>query len=150
MRLALLSLVISACAGAAQPGAALPDAPDAARSAPDAAPVAAPTPPALRVDDADAPPPAVTPEPTMRVTATASRLPGGEVALDLRSEGWPGRGESPALLIGDRRVEDSEHTHPTVLRFVVPADVAWIAGTPASVAYGDDEVARFELPEVAP
>ena len=85
----------------------------------------------------------------MRVVATAVRLGSGEIALDLRSEGWPGRGESPALVLGDRRFEDSEHTHPTVLRFTVPADAPLAAGAPAAVAYGDDVVARFELPEVA-
>lgn len=151
MRLMILPLLAAACAGSAQPGAALPEPAPATRSAPDIAPVASPqAEPGVRGDDVASPPPALTPEPTMRVTATASRLSTGEIAVDLQSDGWPGRAENPALVIADQRFEDSEHTHPTALRFVLPADVTWVAGAPASVAYGDDEVARVELPEVAP
>lgn len=81
----------------------------------------------------------------MHVEVRLVALSEGRVAVDLTSEGWPGRAMGPELVSGDLRVDTAEHLHPTALRFTV--DRAELPlGTEASVYYGNDEVARFVLP----
>jgi hypothetical protein len=150
--LLLAALAAAACSGAGPAGAATPSADPGATHRVDADTRAAPAlpteAPVVAADDAPPLSPPIS-NPRMVVTPTARVAGTGEIVVDLRSEGWPGRAQSPALVIGQDRHETGEHPEPTVLRFVLPVGAAFPPGAPCSVWYGDDEVARFAAPEVA-
>lgn len=150
--LLLAALGASACSGAGPADAAIPAAEPAATTRADADPRTAPAvaseAPVLAADDE---PPLAAPisNPWMVVTPTARVADTGEIVVDLRSDGWPGRAQAPALVVGQERHETGEHPEPTVLRFVLPVSASFSPGTACSVWYGDDEVARFVAPEVS-
>jgi hypothetical protein len=88
--------------------------------------------------------------PPTYVAPFARRAASGEVVLDLRSDGWPGRASSPVLVVGQARHGRAAHPEPTVLRFELPSERDLPQGAACSVWFGDDEVARFVAPAVAP
>jgi hypothetical protein len=68
------------------------------------------------------------------------------IAIEIQTEGWPGKAMDPVLVVGEARFTHYSHPSPTVIRFVVADPALLPAGAEAIVRYGEREVARFTLP----
>jgi len=77
------------------------------------------------------------------------RLSQQAYAIDIETDGWPGRAMEPSLQVGEHTFHKYTHPTPTTIRFVVMEAALLPSGAEAVVRYGRDEVARFVLPEGA-
>lgn len=153
--LALVVLAASACAGGADvPGPEVPlervrPSEPATEPAPEPAPAVS--------DD-----PLDNPEPSMDVTARLVQVgpalaedgeggraeSGQAVAIDLRSDGWPGEGMEPSLHVQGLVFRAYTHVDPVTLRFVVAGPERVPEGAVATLRYGDRPVGEVVLPAV--
>ena len=76
------------------------------------------------------------------------RMSPNAVAIEIETEGWPGRAMDPVLRVGEYQFTAYTHVSPTVLRYVVDGPELLPAGAEAVVHFGRQEVARFLLPAV--
>ena len=137
-----LFLLAACTAGSGPPPEPGLDAPDPVTPSP-AAPVAAPPPAAVA---APPPPPDDAPDPGDPPVSVRVVPDGPGMAVEITTDGWPGRAMEPALHVGQHRFDAYVHTSPVTLRFDVAEPDLLPQGAEARVQYGDDVVVSFVLP----